>query len=168
MEKTSDATVIYLKFDKNFTDLFSVVPNISKVSISGLNSSKYNYTILKSELEGIFRMTIFFSLSMTKYPTLTLTLNLPFNIEYHPINRLTKREVSIMMKSYFKVSDETLSDTKKAAVATESGGYTTSAGAIVASLSNSGSGFAFRSLLLMDLIKFLKLIIKINFSFNYK
>ena len=93
---------------------------------------------------------------MTKYPTLTLILTPPFNIEFHPTHRLKKREVKIRMTSYFKASEQTMQDIEKAGMGSESGGYMASAGAIVGSFTSSGSGLAFRSLLLMDIIKFLK------------
>jgi hypothetical protein len=156
LSKTSAPNVIKLKFDKIFSDLFSVVPRISNISINGLNSSDFNYTISKSDSEQQFIITISFSKQMIKYSALTLFLSPPYDIEYHPSHRLMKRQVSIMLNSYFSVSNDTQSDVDSAKLGTKTGSILVSAGAIMMSFTKPGWVFAFRSLLLMDLIRSLK------------
>jgi hypothetical protein len=85
-----------------------------------------------------------------------VTLRLPVNVANNPDRRLTTSKVSTRLRSYFGNDLMNLEELEKNEKSTKAGTNLATATSVVTSFVTTGSSLAFRSLLLMDVIKFLR------------
>ncbi len=156
MKTTADSRIAVLAFDKPFPELFNIVSDITVLEIEGLSSDDFDYKIRESEVELQYQIYFSFNVSTTKTPLLQVTLQLPVNIANHPFQRLTTNKVSTRLKSYFGINAVSLKDLEENEKSMKTGTDLAKATSVVTSFVTTGSSFAFRSLLLMDVIKFLR------------
>jgi hypothetical protein len=102
------------------------------------------------------KLVFYFNVSSTKTPLLTVTLDPPIEILNHPTKKLTTSVININMKSYFRLDESQLRDIETTQSTTQTGGSVASATTGIASFASTGSSIAFRSLMLMEVIKFLR------------
>lgn len=156
---TSKDTTLLLQFSNNYGETFLKYKNDSTITIQGFNQTSFNYTI--SQVTGftdIFNIFLNYSSSFSNNPVLTLHLNPPSSIQYDQSTtlRLTKTEVSVELADHYELS----ADTKKLVENTNSATNNlnnVAGGAFAASnVMTTGGSFAFRSLISMDVIRFLR------------
>lgn len=156
LRTNTDTRVIFLEFDKDFPELFEVLSDIIALQIEGLNVTQYAYNMFSTDSPRSNKLLFTFNVSSTKTPLLTLSLNVPISLLNDPTRKLTTAVISIRMKSYFSLDQDALNSIQSTQASTETGGSMASATAGIASFASTGSSIAFRSLMLMEVIKFLR------------
>ncbi len=75
------------------------------VEISDISKTDYNYDLSVTENERVFKLFFKFNVKTTKTPLLKVFFNLPLYIINHNESRLTTRNLSLQMRSYFAMND---------------------------------------------------------------
>jgi hypothetical protein len=156
LRTSTDTRVVFLDFDKDFPELFEILSDIIASQIEGLNLTQYSYNMFSTDSPRSHKLLFSFRVSSTKTPLLTLSLNLPISLLNDPMRKLTSAVMSIRMKSYFSLDENALNSIESTQESTKTGGSVASATAGIASFASTGSSIAFRSLMLMEVIKFLR------------
>jgi len=130
----------------------------SNITINTLNSSQFNYTIIPSTASpDIYYIQLDFSTSISNHPVLTLNLNPPDAVLYNTSTTLqlstTKVETSLLDYYALDAAAKAMVD----ATTSGSDGINSAAGsAFAANNFLLGSSFGIKSLVSMDIIRFLR------------
>ncbi len=156
LKLTTNVNVVLLIFDKNFQDLFEIIEKVLLIEIIGLGPLDFIHRVSPTEEQNTFQIQFNFNVSSTKTPNLTVTFLQPLKIVNHPVNRLTKSKLSIRMRSFFDTGLTSQEDLERSKKTVDECSNIATATSVLSSFFTTGSTIAFKSLLLMDSLKFLR------------
>lgn len=155
--KAQSSTEIQLKFKENYGDLYKNYSYLSNLTISLVNASFYDYIISTTDDPDVFNIILNFSTSLTVNPILTLYLNPPDIVLFNNsnTNKLTSYKLQASLFNYYYLDEAT----KSALAATTSTTTSLNSAASNAFSANNimmGSSFGIKSLVSIDIIRFLR------------
>lgn len=156
---TSKDTTLLLQFSNNYGLLYDNYKAFSLITIEGFNTSDFNYSITKAQgYTDVFYINLNFSISFSNKPLLTLNLNPPASYQYDQSTslRLSTTEVHVNLADHYELSQSTKQLVEDTNSATNS--LSDAAGTAFAANNfvSAGGAFAIRSLVSMDVIRFLR------------
>lgn len=108
LKRTDSPLKLKLEFSDDFPELFSNLNNISNVSITGMNSNQFKFSIEKTNVSNIFEINLKFSDYFSEMKVLNLTFILPLFLKYHPLKKLIPESSSILLKPFINKDDNFL------------------------------------------------------------
>lgn len=156
---TSKDTTLLLQFSNNYGLLYDNYKIYSLITIQDFNTSTFNYSITKAQgYTDVFYIYLNFTLSFSNKPLLTLNLNPPASYQYDQSTslRLSTTEVTVNLADHYELSASTKQLVENTNSATSS--LSDAAGTAFAAnnVLSAGGAFAIRSLVSMDVIRFLR------------
>lgn len=158
LERTLNSNVFLLSFTDSYGEIFKYYSNSSIITVENYQFAILDYDFKQLSEKDRFYLTIEFNSSFTNSPLMTLFLNLPPECIYNTSNslRLSTQTLKISLKDYYKLSEEEknlISNTQEATSTINSvAAQTFTANNMFPSLAS----FAFRCLISMDTIRFLR------------
>ena len=151
----STDTNLMLKFSDDYGKIYVKYLARSKLTIESFNQSSFNYSIQPSSSTDNFNIYLNFSFS---FSNLNLSLNPPSQILYDQSTnlRLSKYDVQINLIDYYALDSKTKSLIAGTNGATDSLNKATSDAFMANNFMSTGGSFAFRAMISMDVIRFLR------------
>ena len=165
LQKTSDPTKLTLSFSGSFPVLFSMLQNVSIVSISNFDMTNYIFSIENTANPLIFSFSLSYQNSLIGGHQLELSFNLPFEIFDVDPNQLTITKLTISLDNYYILDSDDSSSLQTTTNMVSQSSNPSSASISFFSFLNSGSSLIFSGLLLLKSINFLKFL-NINYPPN--
>jgi hypothetical protein len=156
--KTENPSRLTLTLNSSYPELQKLIPTITKITIKGLNSTEYNYSI-KSPVQSdsqVFDLFINYSAPIVKNPVIKASLNLPLALENNPIFALSSEEISVTSPTYFAMDPSTSEDIPRAKGGSKAGGYLLSTTTLLVSFLDPASSVGIYGLLNVGMINNLR------------
>lgn len=147
-----------MSFTDSYGEIFKYYSNSSIITVENNSFAILNYNFKQLSEEDRFYITIEFNSSITNNPLMKLFLNLPAECLYNTSNtlKLSTQTLEISLQDYYKLSQEEkelISNTQEATSTINSVAAQTFT---ANNMFPSSASFAFRCLISMDTIRFLR------------
>jgi len=164
-EKTKDPLTLPFTFSESFPVLFSMLENVSNISISNFPSSNFSFSIKNTSSNLTFNLLLSYKVSLIGVHSIDLNFDLPHEIFDIQDKQLKTLRLTTSLVNYYILNngDQTLIKNTQQSISAISVPCTASMN--VFALLQSQSSFLFTALLLMNLIQFLKFL-NINYPPN--
>ena len=161
MGSTPDSNILLLSFSNNFGEIFQQYTKYSNISVEGYNSVLSQFTYVQLSTIDDYQLILEFNSTVTNHPLLTLTLHLPPQCIYNTSNnlKLTTKKLTINLLDQYALDASTKSLIANTKQTTESMNSAASNAFVANNMIPSGASFAFRCLISMDTIRFLRFFI---------
>ena len=161
LQLTVTEGVLLLKFSNEYGAIFNKYKNSTTVVIQDLSNSSFNYSInqVSSETSNDnFQITLNYSLSFSNKPLLTLSIIPPESIINDQSNNLhlSITTLQINLDDHYELDANSKALVADTNTATNALNDATSSAFAANNLMSTGGSFAFRSLISMDVIRFLR------------
>jgi len=155
---TTDSSILLLSFSNNFGEIFEQYTNISIIAIDGYQNLLTGFTYTQLPTIDDYNLALDFSQAIATKPLLTLDLQLPPQCIFNTSNnlKLTTQVVSITLEDQYALSASTKQMISDAKATTEEMNSASSSAFMANNMIPSGASFAFRCLVSMDTIRFLR------------
>ena len=159
LDSVSDPEIVNLHFDYDPPEeLLLDFETNTQISISDYNHSyEYNLAFSPKQKRSI-SVRLNYSKSFVNKPTFKLVFDLSLKLRTDDSFYLTKKELSTTLPDYYPLSSSNKATVKSTADNTEKGSQVARAFMVIQNVLNIGSSFAVKSLVLMELIRFLRYI----------
>jgi len=163
--KITDPLTLPFSFSSSFPELFSMIANVSVVSISNFQTNDFNFLIKNTSDPLTFNLILSFNVSLIGDHTLNLTFNLPSEIFDINNRQLQTKTLTTSLINFYILNDDdqTSLETIKETISGIS--IPTTASINIFAFINSGSSFLFTILFVLHFITFLKFL-NINYPPN--
>jgi len=155
---TTDSSILLLSFSNNFGEIFEQYTNISIITIEGYQNAFTGFTYTQLPTIDDYNLALDINQVITTKPLLTLNLELPPQCIFNTSNnlKLTTQVVSVNLEDQYALSASTKQMISDAKATTEEMNSASSNAFMANNMIPSGASFAFRCLVSMDSITFLK------------
>ena len=155
---TTKANVLSLKFSSNFGEIYAANKNYSTITVQNYDSALKSSNIQQLNTIDDFFVVLSFSTSVTGYPVLTLSLNLPDECIFNTSNnyKIQINQFNITLKDQYMLDSSTESLINGAQETTSQINTITSNTFVANNILTSGASFAFRCMVCMDTIRYLR------------
>ena len=155
---TTDSSILLLSFSNNFGEIFEQYTNISIITIEGYQNAFTGFTYTQLPTIDDYNLALDINQVITTKPLLTLNLELPPQCIFNTSNnlKLTTQVVSVNLEDQYALSASTKQMISDAKATTEEMNSASSNAFMANNMIPSGASFAFRCLVSMDSIRFLR------------
>ncbi len=155
MEKSSNPTLAYLKLSSPFPELAVYIKNYTKIEVEGLDVNEYQAKIDKISTQ-LFSVKLEYKIRAVKNPLVKVIFLLPIFIENHYNKILVKKEVSLILKSYFDNEELSKEVLEKTSSISQKIGTLTSGLIFMATMAKPRSSFSFRGKMIIGTVQNLR------------
>lgn len=161
LRPTTDPKVLIISFSNNFGEIFSQYTNYTSIKIDDYPDALSGYSYSQLNTIDDYEFKLDFRQSITSKPMMYINFQLPPQCIYNTSNnlKLTNQNLSIILLDQYAMDATTkqlITDTKKT---TEEMNSATSNALIANNMIPSGASFAFRCIVSMDSIRFLRFLL---------
>ncbi len=151
---SEDPSHLSLALNRSFPELQRLIPEITRISINGLNSTEYNYTVKSPALTDSlnFDVLIDYYVPILKNPVIRASLDLPLALENNPQFSMISDEISVTAPTFFAVDSSTKEDVNRAKGSSKAGGYLLSTTTVIVSFLDPASFIGIYGLLNVGMI----------------
>ena len=158
---TTDPKVLLISFSNNFGEIFYQYTNYTSITIDDYPDALAGYSYSQLNTIDDYELKLDFKQSVTSKPMMHINFQLPPQCIYNTSNnlKLTNQNLSIILLDQYALDATTkqlITDTKKT---TEEMNSATSNALIANNMIPSGASFAFRCIVSMDSIRFLRFLL---------
>ena len=164
-EKTTDPLILPFTFSSSFPELFSMIGNVSVVSISNFPTNNFNFSIKNTSNPLTFNLLLLFNVSLIGVHILNLTFDLPPEIFDINIKQLQTKTLQTPLINYCILNNDeqaSLADTKES-LSIISGPSISSMN--IFAFMHCGSSLLYSAIILMNFLAYLKFL-NINYPPN--